>query len=151
MRGIRIFSLIAVLFIGFSIVVSGAPRKDSPPKIIFVFVDDKGFRDLGSGKSSPLVHNYGIDVVKIHNGPVVDDNEYCYKGVDLYKAILGSEMERRKPIMWQYRFVGNPLQLRYGEKVISTKTKVGQELIFDGEDFASDSVSFSSRQVSGRG
>ena len=47
--------------------------------------------------------------------------------------------------------LGNTLQLRYGEKVIRTETAVGQELIFDGQDLTSDSVSFSSTEISGIG
>ncbi|MDX2431740.1 MAG: glycoside hydrolase N-terminal domain-containing protein, partial [Bacteroides sp.] len=47
--------------------------------------------------------------------------------------------------------LGNPLQLRYGDKVIITETTVGQVLQFNGEDFASNSVSFSYAEISGIG
>jgi N-acetylgalactosamine-6-sulfatase len=36
---------------------------------------------LGKTPDSPLVHDYGIDEVKIHTGSVVDHSEYCYRGV----------------------------------------------------------------------
>lgn len=177
MKGLRILSLNIILAISFFI-VSGAPGKDSPPNIIFVFVDDMGFGDLGcygnpkirtphldkmaeegllftnftvsspvcspsraavmtglyparhqihyalGGKEhnqnfhmpnyldpkyqtltrlfqsagyttahfgkwhlgatedSPNVHDYGIDEVKVHNGTVDNESEYCYKGVE---------------------------------------------------------------------
>ena len=43
------------------------------------------------------------------------------------------------------------MQSHTGEKVISTETTVGQELKFTGENFVSDSVSFSYTEISGIG
>ena len=37
---------------------------------------------LGKTEDSPLVHDYGIEVVKIHTGSVLDESEYCYTGVE---------------------------------------------------------------------
>ncbi len=47
MKFIRIFSLISILFSATLSGVSGMPRQDSPPNIVFVFVDDMGWGDAG--------------------------------------------------------------------------------------------------------
>lgn len=58
MKKILALSLSGILTITLFLNVSGAPRKDSPPNIIFVFVDDMGFGDVGC---------YGNRVIKTPN------------------------------------------------------------------------------------
>ena len=47
MKKILVLSLTFIFVFASFTVVSGASQKDSPPNIIFVFVDDMGFGDLG--------------------------------------------------------------------------------------------------------